>query len=422
MQSALVLELRRSLTSSDTAKDARKLLTQLRGRRDLLARIAEEIDEALGTTLRGRLRTILSTVAITVVGLSLLAFLFGESLVDARLGQLQQRLSQSEQALQGFQKGESERQEEIKRLEQQRQSLATQVNETAKRLKSAGRERQKTEKALEKEKETLQEIQRKRDELQQHVLDLQTRIAASKQNAQGKSNLLDLPKTFKNDIGIEFVLIPKGTFEMGSNDGDSDETPVHQVTINQPFYLAKHEVTQAQWQRVMQSNPSEFKGENLPVTNVSWNDAQKFIEELNARERINTYRLPTEAEWEYAARARTKTAYSFGNDPGLLKKYGWYDDNSDGKIHAVGQLKENPWGLHDMHGNVWEWVEDWYGKYPSGSQSDPEGPKNGNFRVVRGGSFIVSPRDLRSARRDELGPVVRFSSLGFRCVRVAPQS
>jgi hypothetical protein len=156
------------------------------------------------------------------------------------------------------------------------------------------------------------------------------------------------PKTIRNSIGMEFVLIPAGEFRMGSTKGDSDERPVHAVTISTPFYLGKHEVTQAQWEEVMRNNPSRFTGDpNRPVEQVSWEDVQAFIRKLNEKEGGTKYRLPTEAEWEYAARAGSTTAYSFGDDRGQLGEYGWYWDNSDKKTHPVGQLKPNVWGLYD---------------------------------------------------------------------------
>jgi formylglycine-generating enzyme required for sulfatase activity len=165
-------------------------------------------------------------------------------------------------------------------------------------------------------------------------------------------------KTWSNSIGMDFVLIPAGKFMMGSDTGDNDEKPVHEVRISKPFYLGKYEVTQGQWQAVLGNNPSNFKGDaNLPVGNVSWEDVQEFIRKLNAKEGGTKYRLPTEAEWEYAARAGTTTAYSYGNDVSQLKEYAWYAENAGGKTHPVGQKEPNAWGLHDKHGNVWEWVQ-----------------------------------------------------------------
>ena len=143
---------------------------------------------------------------------------------------------------------------------------------------------------------------------------------------------------------------------MGSDAGGSREQSAHRIEISQAFYLGKYEVTQAQWKDVMGKNPSGFKGDNRPVEEVSWEDVQEFIRRLNAREQGVTYRLPTEAEWEYAARAGSTTAYSFGDDTLQLGEYAWYWENADGTTHPVGQLKPNAWGLYDMHGNVWEWV------------------------------------------------------------------
>jgi len=226
-------------------------------------------------------------------------------------------------------------------------------------------------------------------------------------------------KTQRNSIGMEFVLIPAGTFQMGSNDGN-DEKPVHTVRIMQPFYLGKYEVTQGQWQAVMGSNPSKFTGDpNRPVENVSWDDVQEFIRRLNSREGGATYRLPTEAEWEYAVRAGTTTRWSFGDDARQLGRYAWPEENAGGYTHPVGQLQPNPWGLYDMHGNVWEWVQDWYGSYTSGTAVDPAGPSSGSDRVYRGGSCYGLARECWSALRRGAAPGNRYNALGFRLLRVA---
>jgi formylglycine-generating enzyme required for sulfatase activity len=231
-------------------------------------------------------------------------------------------------------------------------------------------------------------------------------------------------KTLRNGLGMEFVLIPAGEFMMGSNNGDSDEKPVHQVRISTPFYLGQYEVTQGQWQAIMGQNPSYFKGEvtleaTVPVENVSWEDVQEFLRRLNAREGGPKYRLPTEAEWEYAARAGTSTAYSFGDSERQLGEYAWYNDNAGGKTHPVGQKKPNTWGLYDMQGNVWEWVQDWYGKdtYTSAAVTDPQGPASGSFRVYRGGGWYGTARNCRSADRFNVAPGGRYGSLGFRLLR-----
>jgi formylglycine-generating enzyme required for sulfatase activity len=236
-------------------------------------------------------------------------------------------------------------------------------------------------------------------------------------------------KTLRNRIGMEFILIPAGEFQMGSNDKDAsddeepahgDEKPVHTVRITQPFYLGKYEVTQDQWQAVMGNNPSYFKGKaNRPVDSVSWEDVQEFIRRLNSQEGGATYRLPTEAEWEYAARAGTTTRWSFGDDASHLGRYAWYNENADGETHPVGQLQPNPWGLYDMHGNVWEWVQDWYGEYASGTAVDPMGPSSGPNRVNRGGSFYYPARDCRSAGRGSFAHGTRYAYFGFRLLMVA---
>jgi formylglycine-generating enzyme required for sulfatase activity len=219
---------------------------------------------------------------------------------------------------------------------------------------------------------------------------------------------------------MDFMLIPAGTFRMGSDSGASDEKPVHEVRISKPFYLGKYEVTQQEWQAIMGTNPSRFKDDpRLPVENVSWNDVQEFIQKLNAKEGGTRYRLPTEAEWEYAARAGTTTAYSFGNDAGQLGEYAWYGANSGSKTHLVGQKKPNAWGLYDMHGNVWEWVEDWYGPYTAGAAVDPAGPSSGSYRVHRGGSWLYFARNCRSADRGNGAPGGRDGGLGFRLLRTA---
>ena len=170
----------------------------------------------------------------------------------------------------------------------------------------------------------------------------------------------------------------------------------------------------------MGNNPSRFQGDpNCPVEQVSWQDAQDFIQKLNAREGGTPYRLPTEAEWEYAARAGTTTAYCFGDDVSQLRAYAWYRDNSDGRTHPVGQLQPNAWGLYDMHGNVWEWVQDWYGAYAAETAVDPQGPAAGSDRVVRGGSWGSYAAYCRSAYRYRADPANRGGYLGVRLLRTA---
>jgi formylglycine-generating enzyme required for sulfatase activity len=228
------------------------------------------------------------------------------------------------------------------------------------------------------------------------------------------------PKSVTNSLGMKFVLLRAGQFQMGSASGGNDEQPVHRVALTQPFYLGTTEVTQSQWQSVMGSNPSQYKGANRPVENVSWEDVQSFIKQLNRREQGVTYRLPTEAEWEYGARAGATTAYSFGDAAEQLDEYAWYWENSDKQTHPVGQKRANDWGLYDMYGNVWEWVQDWYegNYYQRSPEQDPAGPPSGSNRVVRGGSWYDGARYCRSAYRVDGYPGARDSHVGFRLLRV----
>ncbi|NGZ07574.1 MAG: SUMF1/EgtB/PvdO family nonheme iron enzyme [Magnetococcales bacterium] len=231
-----------------------------------------------------------------------------------------------------------------------------------------------------------------------------------------------------NSLGMTFKLIPAGTFTMGATARDvsasswySGATPQHQVTISRAFYMQTTEITQGQWRAVMGNSPSHFSscGDTCPVETVSWNDLQTFITTLNARN-DGTYRLPTEAEWEYAARAGTTTAYSFGDSESSLGNHGWSYNNSSDWTHPVAQKLPNPWGLYDMHGNVWEWVQDWYRSFASISVTDPQGPSSGSVRVVRGGSGTNNPVFLRSAGRREYGPDHRGYFLGARVLLIVP--
>jgi formylglycine-generating enzyme required for sulfatase activity len=203
---------------------------------------------------------------------------------------------------------------------------------------------------------------------------------------------------------------------MGSNDGASDEKPVHGVTLTKGYHLGATEVTQAQWESVMGSNPSKFKGRDLPVENVSWDDAMAYCRKLTERERAAgrlaagyAYTLPTEAQWEYAYRAGTTGAYA-----GDLGSMAWYGENSGNKTHAVATKRANAWGLYDMHGNVWEWCSDWYGSYASGRVVDPTGARSGTGRIARGGSWFNDASYCRSALRSRDSPDYRINGLGFR--------
>ena len=218
-----------------------------------------------------------------------------------------------------------------------------------------------------------------------------------------------------NGVKIEMVKLPGGEFTMGSNDGNSDEKAPHQVRLS-PFAIGKYEVTQRQWKALMGDNPSNFKGsDDLPVENVSWEMVQSFLQRLNRK-----YRLPTEAEWEYAAHAGSRRRYSFGDDENELRNYAWYSSNSNSQTHPVGQLKPNGFGLFDMHGNVWEWCSDWYDAsyYKQSAGTDPQGPSAGSYRVLRGGGWSRDAVGCRSADRGIDAPGYRHDYLGFRLVRV----
>jgi formylglycine-generating enzyme required for sulfatase activity len=237
------------------------------------------------------------------------------------------------------------------------------------------------------------------------------------------SNPVISAKPISIDLGkgvrMEFVPIRAGSFQMGSTSGNPDEQPVHRVTISRSFYLGKYEVTQAQWQSLMVDNPSVFGkscGPECPVDGVDWDDAQQFIRLFNAKFSQYTFRLPTEAEWEYAARAGTGVDYA-----SELNAVAWYKGNSS-LLHPVGQKKPNAWGLYDMLGNVWEWCQDRYDEkyYKNSPLTDPQGPNAGESRVARGGSVLV----------DYCGPEVRTnappdkhaSDVGFRVLLVSPNS
>ncbi len=246
--------------------------------------------------------------------------------------------------------------------------------------------------------------------------------------ATARHRLAQLPREMRNSVGMEFVLIPPGTFMMGTpreevGEGLGYDEHLHRVTLSQPFYLGKYEVTQGQWTAVMGNNPSEFSscGRTCPVDNVSYDDVQVFIEKLNALEGVETYRLPTEAEWEYAARARTQTVYYFGNAENLLEHYAWCGNPHDTgwRTHPVGRKLPNGFGLYDVFGNVAEWVADWYGLDLRSSVTDPRGPTTGIQRVRRGGYFGSSPWGCRAAARYVGSPDLRSENLGFRLARTS---
>ena len=266
---------------------------------------------------------------------------------------------------------------------------------------------------------------------------------------------------FINSFGMKFVKIPAGSFVMGSGLSPAEVAqqyggkkewyegglPQHRVTITIPFYVQTTEVTVGQWRSFIEdahykteaetdggatilsgnkfekkegyywNNPGFEQTDKSPVTCISWNDANAFIKWLGRKEK-RTYRLPTEAEWEYACRAGSADRFYFGNDQTKLGKYAWYWNNSKNRSHEVGAKLHNAWGLYDVLGNVWEWCQDWYGKYPPNAVTDPKGPSSGSAKVFRGGSIYSHGRLCRSAYRGGYQPDGRFTSLGFRLVLI----
>ncbi|MBL7132721.1 MAG: formylglycine-generating enzyme family protein [Phycisphaerae bacterium] len=221
---------------------------------------------------------------------------------------------------------------------------------------------------------------------------------------------------------MKLVLIPAGTFTMGSPKTEMwrgwYEGPQRKVTITKPFYMGIYEVTQEQYEAVVGKNPAKLKGAKNPVQSVSWDDGVAFCKALSKKTR-KTVRLPTEAEWEYACRAGAKTAFCFGDDQKQLGDYAWYDGNSGSKTHPVGQKKPNAWGLHDMHGNVYEWCSDWYGdSYANAKAVDPQGAASGSGRVLRGGYWGSYKCGCRSAFRFRFAPSTQWNLIGFRVVVV----
>jgi sulfatase modifying factor 1 len=221
---------------------------------------------------------------------------------------------------------------------------------------------------------------------------------------------------------MRFRYVAPGSFLMGAPEGEkenSNERPQHEVQLTKGFWLGETPVTQRQWEAVMGDNPSEFKGADRPVEEVSWEDCVAFVAELSAWGVAS--RLPTEAEWEYACRAGTTgPTYLGDNDEATLDRLGWYEGNSGDETHPVGQKAPNAWGLHDMLGNVSEWCADWYADYPSGPQVDPKGPSSGSNRVVRGGYWSLGASYLRAAGRGYVSPGARYYVIGFRVARSSP--
>jgi formylglycine-generating enzyme required for sulfatase activity len=239
-----------------------------------------------------------------------------------------------------------------------------------------------------------------------------------------------VPSEFANSLGMKFIYIDPGTFIMGSPPEEKGRKPdevQHSVTLTKGFYLQSTEVTREQWRKLMKSDPIDFTDDcvdDCPVNHISWDDSIAFITKLNKKEGINKYRLPTEAEWEYACRAESTTAFETGDnietecvsDP-AADKIAWYCANTKGQPKPVGTKPPNKWGLHDMHGNMYEWCSDWYDTYPLGSVTDPKGPALGETRVFRGGAFMYLVWHARSAHRRHHATHFRNRYTGFRVAR-----
>lgn len=244
--------------------------------------------------------------------------------------------------------------------------------------------------------------------------------------SQGKEKVIDDEGSDEHSFiprypaGLQWAIISPGTFIMGSSTGSPDEIPPHNVTISRDFQMGIYEVTQSQWAAVMGDNPSYFVGEDNPVECVSWSDCQLYISKLNELDPDHTYRLPTEAEQEYCRRAGNDTRYCFGDDEHELGNHAWYSANSNNQTHQVGQKDPNAFGLYDMHGNVWEWCLDWYGRdyYAHSPSLDPLGPVQGTYHVRRGGGWNSEAEDCRSSFRYGLDPVSGYGSIGLRLVRI----
>ena len=221
-----------------------------------------------------------------------------------------------------------------------------------------------------------------------------------------------------NKVTMKLVQIPAGKFLMGSPNDEKghrgDEGPRREVTISKPFYIGVYEVTQEQYEQVMGNNPSDFKGPTKPVDSVSWDDAVEFCKKLSQKTG-KTARLPTEAQWEHACRAGSKTRFCCGDDDDEMSDYAWHFNNGKVGTHEVGQKKPNAFGLYDMHGNIWEWCGDWYANsYANAKNVDPTGPDSGSYRVLRGGSRSGYPDRSRSAVHVGRSPDLRNRDFGFR--------
>jgi formylglycine-generating enzyme required for sulfatase activity len=263
---------------------------------------------------------------------------------------------------------------------------------------------------------------------------------AEREGSRSSTTTTEIPKIIRTKTGIDMALIPAGEFTLGNDRGENDEQPAHRVRLA-AFYMDVCEVTQASFQAILGRNPSKALGPDRPVERVSWLAAVQYCNMRSAREGFKPcydlktlacdfladgYRLPTEAEWEYACRAGTTTRWSFGDDPGALARYAWFKACAEKTTHPVKQKQPNPWGLYDMYGNVAEWCNDYYAEHydPAAAAENPHGPASGSERVLRGGSWASSAEDCRSSARHSEPPgfadvCFGYEAYGFRCVRSA---
>ncbi len=258
---------------------------------------------------------------------------------------------------------------------------------------------------------------------------VETQTAQEKESNEGREAGDTMTVDLGGGVEMQFVWIPPGEYMRGSRLSPEEtariysggaswyevEHPRHEVRITWGFWMAKTPVTQEQYERITGENPSHFEGVNRPVESVTWNEAVEYAARLS-RQAEGTFRLPTEAEWEYACRAGTETEFYFGDDAHRLGEYAWCFSNQDGGTHPVARKKPNEWGLYDMYGNVWEWCADWLGDYPSGTVTDPTGPDTGERRVLRGGTYSIIAALCRSAYRHSRSPGSRNRYSGFRIV------
>ena len=270
--------------------------------------------------------------------------------------------------------------------------------------------------ARKREAELLALLEASRNNEKKLLGELEQMKAVAKERENVRPVLID------DKIGMEMVFVQGGAFMMGGTseqvDAYDSEKPVHEVTLSD-FYIGKYPVTQKQWWQMMGNNPSKFAGDNLPVERISWNDVQEFLSKLRSMTG-KQYRMLTEAEWEFAARGGTKGKGYIYAGSNNLNDVGWYQENSGSKTHPVGAKQPNELGIYDMSGNVWEWVNDWYGPYSSSKQTNPTGPSSGSYRVARGGSWADDAGACRVSIRFNDHPGFRYYLIGFRLALSSP--